>query len=238
MPPHSFHAQMAARFFGCALIIVPLAGDICLFAHEWTLTDKITPGDRHGRAMCVISPWDRLCVDAPLWSHENVITFLISIVSCRNLAWRCHEVLGHIRQSMSRSRKDHQYNSNEGRLKKVQGTMKFLLELFRQNPHYSAKTIRVLPVIKIIWAKFCERTYCFRFRAFLLRTNLYWRKSSGILISFSLTIFSKWLLNGSAVHSSSRILSLRVYGNGSSENSSTIFFTNIASISKYDRWLM
>jgi hypothetical protein len=25
MPPHSFHAQMAARFFGCALIIVPLA---------------------------------------------------------------------------------------------------------------------------------------------------------------------------------------------------------------------
>ena len=25
MPPHSSHAQMAARFFGCALIIVPLA---------------------------------------------------------------------------------------------------------------------------------------------------------------------------------------------------------------------
>ncbi|WP_290452269.1 hypothetical protein [uncultured Duncaniella sp.] len=56
MPPHSSHAQMAARFFGCALIIVPLAGDICLFAHEWTLTDKIMPGDRHGRAMCVICP--------------------------------------------------------------------------------------------------------------------------------------------------------------------------------------
>lgn len=26
MPPHSSHAQMAARFFGCALIIVPLEG--------------------------------------------------------------------------------------------------------------------------------------------------------------------------------------------------------------------
>ena len=56
MPPHSSYAQMAARFFDCALTIVPLARGICLFAHEWTLTDKITPGDRHGRAMCVISP--------------------------------------------------------------------------------------------------------------------------------------------------------------------------------------
>ena len=168
MPAHSSHAQVAARFFGCALLIVPLTRGDMSFRPRMDFDGQNHAGRPSGRAKCVISPWDRLCVDAPLWSHENAITFPISLFSCHNLAWRCHEVLGHIRQSMSRSKKDHQYNFNEGKLKKVQTPMYFYLNYSDRILITQQRQVESAPVLQIIWAKFPERSYWFRFMAFKL----------------------------------------------------------------------
>lgn len=124
MPPHSFHAHMAARFFGCALIIVPLVRGYMSFRPRMDFDGQNHAG-RPSRQSYVWLANEIGCVLMLRYGHMKMPSrFLISLISCRNSAWRCHEVLGHIRQSMSRSRKDHQYKSNEGKLKKVQRTVK------------------------------------------------------------------------------------------------------------------
>ena len=77
--------------------------------------------------LCVWFAHEIGCVLMLRYGHMKMPSrFRCSLVSCRNSAWRCHEVLGHIRQnSLSRSMKDHQYNSNEGKLKKVHTPMDF-----------------------------------------------------------------------------------------------------------------
>ena len=116
---------MAARFFGCALIIVPFAREYMSFRPRMDFDGQNHAGRPSRQSYVKIPSEWRRCVWVLRYGHMKMPSrFLISLISCRNLAWRCHEVLGHIRQSMSRSRKDHQYKSNEGKLKKVQRTVK------------------------------------------------------------------------------------------------------------------
>ena len=125
MPPHSSHAQMVARFFGCALIIVPLIRGYMSFRPRMDFDGQNHVGRPSRQSYVKIPSEWRWCVWVLRYGHMKMPSrFLISLISCRNWAWRCHEVLGHIRQPMSRSKKDHQYNSNEGKLKKVQRAVK------------------------------------------------------------------------------------------------------------------
>ena len=71
MPPHSSHAQMAARFFGCALIIVPLVRGYMSFRPRMDFDGQNNTG-RPSRQSYVKNPvrMTVVCMSAPLWSHE------------------------------------------------------------------------------------------------------------------------------------------------------------------------
>lgn len=51
MPPHSSHAQMAARFFGCVLIIVPLERGNMFFRPLMDFDGQNHALRRHGRVV-------------------------------------------------------------------------------------------------------------------------------------------------------------------------------------------
>ena len=75
MPLHSFHAQMAARFFACALIIVPLAGRYMSFRPRMDF-DGQNHAKRPSRQSCVWLANDIGCV----YECSAMVT------------WKCHHV--------------------------------------------------------------------------------------------------------------------------------------------------
>ena len=84
MPPHSFHAQMAVRFFGCALIIFPPARGYMFFRPRMDFDGQNHAG-RPSRQSCVKIPSEwRWCVWVLRYGHmkcHHVFWLVLSLVA-------------------------------------------------------------------------------------------------------------------------------------------------------------
>lgn len=169
MPPHSSHAQIAARFLGCALIIVPLVRGYMSFRPRMDFDGQNHAGRPSQQSYVKIPSEWRRCVWVLRYGHMKMPSRFQSVLS---LVVTGHDAVTKCWGTF--------VNPYHGQGKTISTILtKVSWKRFRHRWYFFLKSADwilltpqrqvELPVLQIIWGKFRKRTYYYRFRVFSVR---------------------------------------------------------------------